>query len=656
MIVNSEVEKRLFIWVTMLTMSFCATQHSAVAADAAHGWEGSTPDPQASEEERKTPKSPDPVVSGQTEVKPNSQTRNDPRSQGWNEDARRGATEAAATTRKETGSLYTAGDTALNAGQYADAARSLDEAWRTTTSGAIKIDGKTTALFFERRAIATRGTQRLADAERLLKQAIGHATTGGIKDPEVYGRILFSLADIQSQEGLPVDSLTAVKQAAAALSAPSASAPSNQTAILLVELMNIEGRSLAEIGDLQTAETKLSEALSKCASLPGEASNAPPQGPLSKYSEYLKGKIKINQYYVAAIKGDAAKAMPTLEEGLAIITRYAPGMAPDTRYSATILSAEKANFSQESLQSALADASRLPGEDNLIKAALLQQQSVVKERGDDYKSAAEAIKAAFDIRTKALPANSLYMAETLIQTASLSAGQGRASEAAAHAQRASSSLERSTGRGSIYFARASVELASVYIASNRAQKLEPLLTETVNTFTKVRGADDPETIHATDLLCSTFVRNNKYAVTIKYSEPNLAAGEKRFGPNSLKLVMTLNNLGVANSHLKNFEKANGYLQRAQNILARAGKSRTADFAELLASAGVNYTLQKKWGPAEIAFKQAKAIYTTAYGARSPHVEQMNSLLSSLQAHKNPRNPADFNLMMNKFQTRRPDFR
>lgn len=665
MIVNRGLDGRLLIWATMVVASLYAQPLQALAADAARGWEGSTPDAPTSIEDQKNQK-PSPSDGGHTETKNTSGSQDNPKASGWNEEARQsgggadrhGTTEAAATPApsRDPGSLLTAGDTALSAGQFAEALRSLDDAWRAGGQAPNKPDSKTTALFFERRAIATRGLQRLTEAERLIKQAIGHATTGGIKDPDVYGRLLFELADIQSQEGLPKDSLTSIKQANAVLGAPATGAPSSTTSILLVEAMNTEGRSLAETGDLQSAEDKLREALTQCASLPAEASNLPPQSQVSKYSEYLKGKIKINQFYIAAIKGDANKAKGVLDEGLAIISRYAPGMAPDTRYSEIFLNAQKSNFSQEALQSALTDASKLPGDDNLIRAALLQEQSELKERNDDDKGAADAIKTAYDIRVKVLPANSLYVAETTTQTASLQAGRGRANDAAAQAQRALSSLERSTGRNSLVFARAAVALASVYIASNRVEKLEPLLTEAVSTLKKIRGAAHPETMHAIDLLCSTYVRTQKYAITVRYSEPNLAAGEKLFGANSPKIVLTLNNLGVAYSHIKKFAQANAYLQRAQSILAKNGKSGTPDYAELLASQGVNYTIQEKWVPAETALKQARTIYNTVYGANSPHVAQMNELLKTLESRKNPRSPNDFNILQYKFKPRSPDFK
>lgn len=661
MIVNRGLEERIFIWVALVVAAFGALPAAAIAEDAARGWEGSTPETQATTDDRKNSKPTPP--DGQSETK-SSSPQDGQKSSGWNDDSRggavdrRGSAEAAATASpvREPGNLLTAGDTALTAGQYADAMRSLDDAWRTAGPTINKQDLKTTALFFERRAIASRGLQKLPESERLIKQAIGHATTGGVKDPEIFGRLLFSLADIQNQEGLPQDSLTSIKQASAALSAPVTGAPSNTTSIMLVEAMNTEGRSLAETGDLQAAENKLREALTQCASLPAEAANIPPQSSVSKYSEYLKGKIKINQFYIAAIKGDASKARGLLDEGLAIIARYAPGMAPDTRYSEIILNAQKSNFSSEALQSALIDSGKLPGDDNLIKAALLQEQSLLKDKNNDEKGASEAVRAASDIRTKALPANSFYVAETTTQTASLQAGRGRANDAAALAQRAMSSLERSTGRNSLAFARAAVELASVYIASNRVEKLEPLLTETVNTFTKIRGANHPETMHAIDLLCSTYVRNKKYAYTIKYGEANLAAGEKLFGTSSPKIVLTLNNLGVAYSHLKKFAQSNGYLQRAQNILAKSGKSGTADYAELLASQGVNYTIQEKWGQAEAALKQARAIYSTKYGATSPHVAQMTELLKTLDSRKNPRSPNDINILQYKFQPKAPDYK
>lgn len=659
MIVNSGLEERMFIWVAMVVASLCAQQPQALAEDAARGWENSTPEAQTAPDDRKGQKHPgsEPVS---TESKNPPTSLDNPKSSGWNDPSdRRGAAEAAATSspRREPGNVLTAGDTAFAAGQYSDALRNLDDAWRVSGATINKQDLKTTALFFERRAIATRGMQRLMEAERLIKQAIGHATTGGIKDPEIFGRLLFSLADIQNQEGLPLDSLTTLKQANVVLATPvvAGGAPSNATAILLVEAMNTEARSLAETGDLQGAENKLRDALTQCASLPPESSNVPPQSSVSKYSEYLKGKIKINQFYIAAIRGDANKAKGVLDEGLAIISRYAPGMAPDTRYSEIILNAQKANFSQEAVQSALTDAGKLPGDYNLVKAALLQELSLSKENSDD-KGASEAVKAAFDIRTKTLPANSFYVAETATQSASLQANRGRANDAAAQAQRALSSLERSTGRNSLAYARAAVELASVYIASNSVDKLESLLTGTVNTLTKIRGASHPETMHAIDLLCSTYVRTKKYAATVRYSEPNLAAGEKQFGANSPKLVLTLNNLGVAYSHIKKFAQANACLQRAQNILAKTGKSGTADYAELLASQGVNYTIQEKWGPAETALKQARTIYSTKYGAASPHVAQMNELLKTLESRKNPRSPNDINILQYKFEPRRPDFK
>ncbi|MDZ4838151.1 MAG: tetratricopeptide repeat protein [Candidatus Melainabacteria bacterium] len=671
MIINRELEERLFIWVTMVVAAVCAPAQPAVAQDSSRGWENpahQSTDSSTSNDARKIESTSKPD-NGQPVTKRNADSLEGSRSSGWNDTGRaggnqrtandlsRGTAEAAATPRLrgDGSSVYTAGDTALAAGQYADAIRILDDAFRTIPPG--QIDNGATALFFERKAIANRGMQRLTESERLIKQAIAHATTGGIKAPDVYARLLFSLADIQSQEGLPRESLTTVRQASATLTTSTTGITKKfAPTIVLVEAMNTEGRSLAEVGEIQAAEDKLNEALNICSSLPVEDTTYPPQSSVSKYSEYLKGKIKINQFYLAAIRGGADKAKGTLEEGLGVIQRYAPGMAPDTRYSAVILNAQKSNFTANELTSALVDAERVPGTDNLIKAALLNEQSVSKERSNDLTGAAQAAKAALDIRTKVLPANSIYVAETVLQSASIQATRGRAVDAAAQAQRAANSLERSAGRGSIYFARATVDLASVYISSNRVERVEPLLLESINTLTKIRGGDHPETMHAIDLLCSTYVRNRKFALAERYGEANLIKAEKLFGASSPKLVLTLTNLGTAYAHRQKFGQANSSLQRAQGILSRSGKSGSAQFADLLASTGVNYTLQKKWAQAALSFKQARAIYSTVYGAKSPHALQMTELLRTMESLKNPRNPDDFGIMDNKFTPTSPEYR
>jgi hypothetical protein len=72
---------------------------------------------------------------------------------------------------------------------------------------------------------------------------------------------------------------------------------------------------------------------------------------------------------------------------------------------------------------------------------------------------------------------------------------------------------------------------------------------------------------------------------------------------------------------------------------------------------VSYTLQKKWVPASNAFKQAKSIYATTYGATSPHVAQMTELLKTMDALKaGPRQRGHNILIENSFKPMAPPYR
>lgn len=671
MIVNRGLKEQLFVWVTIVITSNCAAPMAGLAQDAARGWEGSNPD-EIAPPVSTVPDKKDAPAAGVNQHGPAGKPVGDDSSAaapGWNEDSKSsqkspssipvstqqkaGATEAAATppiSGNSASVVIESGDTALSAGQYAEALDKLDEAWRQAL--ASRPDAKTTALFLERRAIALRGLQRLPEAERHIKQALGHATSGSTKDLELQARLLLELADIQSQEGLPRDGASTARQAIAAQ-------VESKPMIFTVEVLNSEARLLTDIGDVKTAEEKIGEALSKTAGLPQDAGSiVPPQSTISRYSDYLKGKIKVNKYYLKATMGSAGQGKAELDDGLPVIKSYSPGMPPDTRYSPILLQLARDGFSIDSVNAAFEEAGKLPGADNnLIKAELLYQLSLVKENGDDLKGAAEAIKSCHEIRVKALPANSTYIADALIQSSALQLKQGRLADAAAQAQRACSILERSAGRNSLHFARAALALATVYMSSNKFTQLEPILLESSTVFSKIRGKDHPDTLHSLDMLCSTYVRNKKYELAEKYAQRALSGAEKQFGPNSIRLVLSLSNLGTASAHLKKYPEADKYLQRAQNILARSGKTSAPEYADVLACMGVNYTLQKKWPTAASSIKQARSIYVTAYGANSSHAIQMSELLKTMEALKaGPRIPGHNLLLENKFVPRRPDYR
>jgi len=646
MIVNRKLSERSFVWVAMLLASCSAVAPAAFAQDSSRGWEGANPDINS---EQKAVESKDKAPAKQPAA-----PAGDSSSAGWNE-SKKPSTEASVSSSApaHSGDVVTAGDTALSAGQFAEALQKLDDAWRAVA--ASKPDSKTTALFFERKALALRGLQRLSEAERVLKQAIGHATTGGAPDPATQVRLLFALADIQSQEGLPRDGAVTANQALNALNL--AGPGKGMGPHMAVEILNLQGRLLADSGDSKNAEAKLNEAVTKAEALPPSfETNLPPASPISKYSDLLKAKIKVNKFHLADTKGSGAAEKKELDNAIPIMKNYASGMAADTRYSPTTLQVDK-GVSADSLNALLQDSNNYPGPDNLIKAYVLTEQARIKSDANEMKGAAEAARDAFAIRSKVLPSSSTFLAETLIQLSELQLKFGKASEAAGHASRASSVLERSAGRKSLPFARASLALSEVYLASNKPSQVESLLVETVGTLSNIRGNSDPETLHAMDLLGSAYIRNKKYAEAAQYGEIALRNSEKLYGSTNPKIVLALTNLGTACSHLKKFPEANKYLERAQSILARSGKTNTAEYADVLACTGVSYTLQKKWAPAASSLKQARSIYVTTYGATSPHATQMTQLLKTMESLKaGPRVPGFNILLENKFTPMRPMYR
>jgi tetratricopeptide (TPR) repeat protein len=666
MIVNRSTSKRIFLSGTIVLAS-STLPLAALAQDKARGWE--TPDdsnpPQ--KESRRDNRANDDIRGNESRLRANDGDSrqndgggNDRRSpednSGWNkrDDGPRSSNPAGGQETSASGSdVFQAGDASFNAGRYSEALQKLDEAWRGVIN--TRPSGRTTAQFFERKAMALRGMQQLMEAERLLKQAIGNVTAGSGKDQDLYSRILFELADLQCQEGLPRDGAVTAGQARTAMS--SAGVSKIET-VLAVETTNTLGRLLTDCGDVKNADSQLDDAYSKAGDLPPSSNiNLPPQSSASRYGDVVTAKVKVNRFYLKDTKGGVGKLKRDLDDAISILRNYSTGAPPDTRYSILTLQLEKDEPTLDAVNAALTQASQLPGSDNLVEAAILMKKANLMIGANDLKGAAEALKRALAIRTKVLPAYSIYIAETLVKMSEVQLKLGRPAEAAASAQRASSALERSAGRKSLHFARASLATASIYMASNKFSQVEPLLIEAVNTFSAVRGRGDSETLHAIDMLCSTYIRNKKYAQAASYAELALAGGEKLYASNSPNLVLSLTNLGTIEAHTNKFAESNAHLQRAQNILLRTGKSGTAEYAEVLASIGVSYTLQKKYGPAQNSIKQARSIYTTIYGANSAHATQMTELLKTVEAMKaGPRIPGHNILLENSFKPSSPQYR
>ena len=622
MIVNRNFRKRmLMIGTILLASSTVPLTAIAQQQDKSRGWEGANP-------------------------------LDDPSTVKIPAGDQRGTTPPPA-TNGEVDSVVQAGDASFNAGRFAEALQQLDTAWRGI--GPNKASAKTTAQFFERKALAQRGMQNLIEAERLLKQALGSATTGGAREDNLRSRILFEIADLQSQEGLPKDASVTATQALAAMSAGGATKLEN---VLSVEATNTLGRALIDTGDIKNADIKLDEALQSAGRLaPSSDVNIPPQSSASKLGDVISAKVKVNKYYLRDTKGSAGKLKRDLDDAVSILRNYSAGMAPDTRYSLLTLQLDQGEPTLDGVNAALSKTTELPGTENLVEAALLMKLADIKIASGEYRGAAEALKRALAIRQKVLPAYSTYIAETLVKMADVQLKLGRPNDAAANALRASSSLERSAGRKSLHFARASLTLATIYIAAGKYSQVEPLLLETVNTFSAIRGRGDGETLRSIDMLCSAYIRNNKHGAAASYAELALAGAEKLYPANSPNLVLALVNLGTIEANLKKFPESNAHLQRAQNILMRSGKNNTVEYADVLAAQGVNNTLQKKWGAAQSSLRQARAIYTTLYGANSAYTNQMTELLKTMEAMKaGPRIPGHNLLLENTFKPSSPPYR
>ncbi len=634
------------LFATILSASLGYTG-AASAQDTSSGWSSPAQEPATA--------SP-PVAAGAPPSPQAHKTVDDKSAPSWTDKS-----DATSATPKETQGTgvapFAVADTALSAGDFEQALRSLTDEWARILPS--HPDALTTARFFERKAIAHRGLQQLAEAERALKQALGHATIAS-KDSALQGRLLFQIADILSQEGLPRDAVDTAKQTLAALKADQ----SAEARVLEAETHNTYGRALTDVGNIKLAEEELGIALKAAQALPGgeNQSSSPPKSAVSRFSDFLIAKIKINSYLLEMARGKDSVATRLYDQGLTGIKSYAPGITHDTRYNDLVLSAHRsieergAEAPTSPIESMINDADKIQKSDNLIKAALAYELASAYLLKGDSRTAAELTKTSNAIRLKALPANSVYNAEILLQMSDISIQQGKSADAAAYAQRAYAILERSTGRNSLPFAKASASLAAVYMTNNKFDQVEPLLLEAVRVQSTMRGNGHPETLKALDLMSTATLRNKKYKLAADYALIALTNGEREYGTGSPKIVQSLICLGTANSHLKNYTDGTRYLLRAQSILMRGGKTKSAEYADVLASLGVSYTLQKKWATAADSLKQAKSIYTTIYGADSTHVAKMASLLRTMENLKNPRVTGVNVLMQNNWKPTSPQFR
>ncbi|HZT35558.1 MAG TPA: hypothetical protein VFA15_06540, partial [Nitrososphaera sp.] len=337
-------------------------------------------------------------------------------------------------------SLCQSGDTALGARQFNDAIKSYDQALAAGGSG---FNGPAAAKVMERKAIALRHLERLADSDRLLKQAIGYATNANTKDNDLSARLLYELADVLDQEGLANEGMSSLKQALVLM-------PSTQLkgTFLEAEMLNVEGRLFAYQGNAKEAENCLLTAKETVEGGGLKAlSDLPPLADVCSSKEEMQGKISDSLAQLRSIQGREVESRSLAEEaGAAIKQSYGKTLLSpfDTRYSPLTLGAQSRDLSKAADKSALRaffaqsleEAAQLQESENLVKGSLLYYESLFKESSGDFSGALEKAKGSYGIRAKLLPAYSTDVASSLIRLSEAYLRLSRPAEAAAQAKRA----------------------------------------------------------------------------------------------------------------------------------------------------------------------------------------------------------------------------
>lgn len=469
---------------------------------------------------------------------------------------------------------------------------------------------------YERLALVDRKENRFINAQRSLKFALGLCKPGeddfdGISTKV---RILFYIADIENELGQYRKAHSIAKQG---IEAVRELAIQGRLPYMETELLNNDAHALLTQGNLQKAKETLEEAAYMAKSLEDEPDELLiPASPVSRHKEFLEAKILVTGSILNEVQGKIAESKKKAKQASEIFEKHIEEVLDEPRYAKYIF---KTHLKDDKL------VARVKEMDNLTEAALLEVQADEASSKDAIKLLEESLK----IKNRLLEANSATIGNTKVRLAELYLETGDLKKAARLSSEGYKGLAGAMERTSPFLARATAVLGRSYLANGQVRGVEQLLNHAWKLEAKRLGNDSPEVLIIMDALSELYMKTGDYLKAIRLSVPVTLKKEKEFGRSSLKLVQNLTNTGVAYAQIRSCKKATAPLNRAKSILEKNGKTKTKEYADVLAGIGINQTHSYKWKLAKVSLRKSIDIYKSLYGENHPNTQKQIRLYQAM---------------------------
>lgn len=497
----------------------------------------------------------------------------------------------------------------------------------------------------ERLSIAQRQLGDMYKAERTLKFAQGMCKPKEDDKKEIArkARILFLLSDVLDEGGQYKEAGYIVKQGMSTVRDLSVG---GSLPYLETELLNINARMLVTQGELNQAGELLNEALYMVKSLADEPSEFRLEAsPVSSSKELLKAKILATKSLLNETEGKIKEGESSLKEAAQIFGSFEKFALKDPRYASILYRFSKERDSLEE---------KLTASDALSKAAFLEVKAEELADKADYKAAAATLEEAHKIQQSKLEPASAIIGNTLVKLAVYYLELENYSKSVACATKGYEILARTVAETSPWIARATATLAIAHLNQGVTSGVEPLLNHAWKIEAKRLGGDSPAVLDVLEAKSRLYLMLRDYKRAIQIGGPVTSRREVLYGPTSIELVPTLTTTGTAFAWLKQSDKARLLLSRARKILENNGRTKTPEYGEVLASQGVNDSVQYKWKEAKADFKKAILLYQELFGNNHPKTTEVRRLYGAMYRRQSSV-PGNKNVLTRtKFRPQAPD--
>lgn len=249
----------------------------------------------------------------------------------------------------------------------------------------------------------------------------------------------------------------------------------------------------------------------------------------------------------------------------------------------------------------------------LDRATALNSLGLIYNITARHDLAEPLLKEALDIRTRALPANSDLILETLINLAAIDKSRGNLTEAEAKLRHTLKLAETLGPRQSTVIALHSTVLAEILISSGKLDEADTLIRRSVELYERRLGADNPRLAGALKVLASIDALRGRNRDAEEHYRQALAIDEKAIGPKSSAVADDLVDLARMQEGAGKFRDAKDAMERALAIkVTQFGADSPMTTGAVLALANTAYVAANYADARQLA-DRARQIQERAFG-------------------------------------------